>query len=289
MPSLLTVKKKQKSVFNSGFTVIELLVVISIIGLLSSVIFASVNSAREKARLAAGLRFYSSYHHAAGAYAVGQWSFEDGAGSNATDSSGENHDGTLIGNPSWQTEAQCDFRLGGCLYLDGIDDYVLIDGGDNSTLNPGLGDFSAFVWVRPSDTSDIRGVLSKVGSGGYRIRITNGWLEAGYYDGSWHSVASTEKLPLDVWSHVGFVLNRGGAFSIFIDGRRVGSFDASPQAGSDIQPSGFLNIGFDSWSNFPKYFHGYIDEVRVYNESFVASEVERMYALQRQRRKLSGL
>ena len=35
-----------------GFTLIELLVVISIIGLLSSIVFASVNSVRNKARSA---------------------------------------------------------------------------------------------------------------------------------------------------------------------------------------------------------------------------------------------
>lgn len=40
----------KKSINNKGFTLIELLVVISIISLLSSIVIASLNSAREKAR-----------------------------------------------------------------------------------------------------------------------------------------------------------------------------------------------------------------------------------------------
>ena len=43
-------QRQERKFKNAGFTLVELLVVISIISLLSSVVFASVNSARSKAR-----------------------------------------------------------------------------------------------------------------------------------------------------------------------------------------------------------------------------------------------
>ena len=50
---------------------------------------------------------------------VGHWTFDEGQGTTAYDSSGNDHHGTLQGDPQWVTG-----YIGGALELDGTDDYV---------------------------------------------------------------------------------------------------------------------------------------------------------------------
>lgn len=80
---------------NKGFTLIELLVVIAIIGILSSVVLASLNSARAKARDAKRLSDMKQMQIALEFYydSFGEYPNSDFAGCGGWDSSG---DGTFI-------------------------------------------------------------------------------------------------------------------------------------------------------------------------------------------------
>ena len=80
--------------FKDGFTLIELLVVISIIGFMSSVVLASLNTARERARIAGIQQFDANVYHALGDSAVGIWDFDEKSGTVFNDRSGFGNNGT---------------------------------------------------------------------------------------------------------------------------------------------------------------------------------------------------
>jgi prepilin-type N-terminal cleavage/methylation domain-containing protein len=79
---------------SKGFTLVELLVVISIVGLLSSVVLASLGTARDKGRVAAGQQAQGSIHRAYGSDAVAYFDFDGdalGSGGTIKDSLGNNY------------------------------------------------------------------------------------------------------------------------------------------------------------------------------------------------------
>ena len=89
---------------------------------------------------------------------VAHWEFDDGSGTNAVDSSGNGHDGTLQGDPQW-----VDGMIGsGALSFDGSDG--LVDVGHDESLSM-TDDLTITVWVKVSDLSTFYFLVCKQPSG----------------------------------------------------------------------------------------------------------------------------
>ena len=63
-----------------AFTLVELLVTISIISVISSTILVSLNSARDKSKISAGVQLESSLYQNFGIDEVGIWNLDDNSG-----------------------------------------------------------------------------------------------------------------------------------------------------------------------------------------------------------------
>jgi trimeric autotransporter adhesin len=240
-----------------GFTLIELLVVISIISLISSVILASLNSTREKARIAAGLSLAANLYRGYGADSNGVWNLDEGSGSVAYNKGGNSTNGTIV-NATWintgpNNKPALSFTTG-----------RRIDLGTIATPT----NVTVAAWVRTTSGGQIP-VFSNRGTGLY-FGITGGKFFAYYNAASISSMVSNQLINDGKWHHVVWTSD-GTKGKMYIDGK----FD-SDLTQTRMTESAAAYIGFDAPNG--EYFIGDIAQVAVYTQTLAAHEVENLYA-----------
>ncbi len=258
-----------------AFTLVELLVVISIIGLISTIAIVSMNSSKDKARVAAAKQFAAQMDRVGGDTLVGQWDLDEGAGTTAADLSGLKNNGTLTGGPTWSSDTPS--GSGKSISVTATS-YVSIP--DTDALDIGTGSATRSLWFktsqadrgiifRKSDAGGVLGLLCDIGNGS--AGVVKCFLDAG----SWFSAAGVYNDGL--WHHLACVINRTtNLLSIYIDGKQRGSWDIS-YAASNLNATSLTYIGFSAQG-----FVGLIDSVHAYSSALAAMDIRKMYLAERQ-------
>jgi len=266
---------------NRAFTLLELLVVITIIGILSSIVIVSMSGSTDSATIAKGKAYAQQVHALLGSNAVGVWNFDEGtvntcsATQDACDISGYNNHGTFVGDTHY-VDSDID---GYALSFDGTGDYVVLTNDPAS----GLSEITISAWIKPtqlqygsiyggwnnSDYNERSSVLFyRGGDGANQDEMTFSIYNS--YDNAFTAVGIT-KLGTDKWYYVVGIYD-GSFVKIYINGEFDGSLEATGSINSVTTP---VKIGTHKTNEY--FFKGYIDEVHVYTEALPATEIKKHY------------
>jgi hypothetical protein len=196
---------------------------------------------------------------------VGWWTFDEGSGAIAYDSSDKGNDGTLHGPVEWTTDG----KLSGALEFTGPYNYVLVP--DDPSLSP-TDAITIAAWINPSWTGNNR-ILQKSTEGSddqYRL-LKEGGNNIRFHIPPAANFEVTGKLPPNgEWTHLAATYD-GSMIRVYFNGAVVGETAFS---GKMTTSNGPLFIG-TKWSKAPAgdEFNGILDDVRIYNRALSASEI----------------
>jgi Concanavalin A-like lectin/glucanases superfamily len=214
---------------------------------------------------------------------AGYWSFDEGRGTTAGDSSGNGNTGTLMNGPTWVSG-----KSGTALSFDGADDYVEIPEAQSLNLSSAL---TVSAWINNQASTD-----SSLSQDQYRIIASKGWApnNSGSWSLAWrvndgslfffagratsyrYVSSPYDNSQAGTWHLVTAVLDNG-TLSLYQDGvLQAGpvSIDSS-KLRTDTSP---ILIGSSPTSNnWLRNWNGSIDEFRLYNRALSADEIASLY------------
>jgi hypothetical protein len=194
-----------------------------------------------------------------GASLIGWWTFDEGAGTVAKDSSGNGNNGSFVGHPQW-----AEGITGGVLRFDGSS---YVDCGSSTRLEL-TGPLTIACWVNPAALDGDRGFVGRDGSYSFKASGTTlRFTTPGILD----HTGGNSTLKVGAWQHVAVTFNPGQANGLIF---YIHGIETDRMAASAIDAgTGPMRIGTNQWS---QYFNGLIDDVRVYNEVLPAAEVKKL-------------
>jgi len=197
---------------------------------------------------------------------AGYWGLDEGAGTIATDGSGNGNDGTLS---EGEGIGWVEGISGTALSFEGDKDYVRIP--DTSGDLAITRDLSISLWIkRTAATGGDEWFISK--SGAYAWKLSNGIPYFWIFTPNLTHIGGSP-ISLNEWHHLAAVYDydpAGGAVSIYIDG-----VPDPPQTVSGEMPStqGDLILGADSNA----CVIGILDDIRIFNAALSAEAISQLF------------
>ena len=269
-----------------AFTLIELLVVISIIGLLASIVLVSLNSARDKGRIAAGAIQDSNIYHSLGDTAVLQLDFSECGGTAAKDQSVYNNNAVLNGSPSpvWSNDTPENQYCS--LQFDGTQNYLSVPVSPSIDMSES-GKFTISFWIKSNTQNASQNNPSPFFQNG-----SCGHFQYGFYvynPGRINFLAGKTcsgdsgmqaNLTNQMWTFIVGTYNNGNMI-LYSDGVQVGTATWTPQGLPN--PDAPLTIGCDACNigATDRYFNGNIARVHMYTNVLALDEIKKLYALEK--------
>jgi len=264
-----------------GFTLLELLIVIVIIGLLSSIILVGYKGQTEKARIAKTLSWAGSLHHLLGSQAVGVWTFDNISGTTVYDDSGNGRNGVLAGTYSVVKGADGE---GALQFSGGRVDITAVSSIPNEMTFSG--------WFKKTNPTwgSIAFLGKRAGSAGWMLYRNSGDT-IGYF--RWYSfyvntsdvVVSYRAWPgisglsVDKWYFIVVSRDAIGNLKIYLDGKMIyqGAPPADFKKWSDVSYG--VAIGAERAGSAGWLCTGaVIDNVGIYQEVLSQAQIQQLYA-----------
>lgn len=212
---------------------------------------------------------------------VGWWKLDDGSGTSAVDSSGNNNTGTLVNSPAWTTG----YYDGALTFNGGLNQYVTVPDVASLRLS---GSWTVASWVN----------LSGLPSGGNRIKLMERQDSSGYVNyglaldnnadcggiawhalfndtsGAGYNVCYITTINMGVWYHAAAVWDSSASsLMLYLNGALVGTQNF---AGHTPTVNAGSNLTFAT-GHSSEYLKGTMDDARLYNRALSAAEISTLY------------
>jgi len=165
-------------------------------------------------------------------------------------------------------------KYGNAGSFDGSNDYVNAGSDPSIEIN---GSLTISAWIKPISAALDGSIINKIGTVyNYQLRLATGQPDFKVYDGTHYpDVVGNTEIDNN-WHHIVGVRDTSThTLIVYVDGV-LDNTAPDTTTGSIVDPSTNAVIG--QRGDLVDYFHGSIDEVRIYNRALSAAEVNKLYS-----------